>query len=44
VRLRQSCRLAAQIREELRTMLKPGMETRELDAYAAARIERLGAK
>ncbi len=25
-------------------MLKPGIETRELDAYAAARIERLGAK
>lgn len=43
-RLRQSCRLAAQVREELRLMLKAGMETRELDAYAAARIERLGAR
>lgn len=42
--LRQCCRLAAQVREELRKLLRPGVETRELDAYAERRITQMGAR
>ena len=42
--IKQCCRLAAQVREEVRTLLRPGVRTRDLDAYAEERIGRLGAR
>lgn len=42
--LRESCRLVAQLREELRALLRPGVRTRDLDRYAEERIGRMGAR
>ncbi|RFT15897.1 MAG: Methionine aminopeptidase [Candidatus Saccharicenans subterraneus] len=41
--MRKSSQIVARILSELREMIKPGMETRELDAYAEARARQLGA-
>jgi methionyl aminopeptidase len=42
--MRQSNRIVAQILSELKEMAKPGMRTKELDAYAEKRTAELGAK
>ncbi|MCR4410729.1 MAG: type I methionyl aminopeptidase [Candidatus Saccharicenans sp.] len=41
--MRKSSQIVARILSELREMIKPGLETRELDAYAEARARQLGA-
>ncbi|NPV84201.1 MAG: type I methionyl aminopeptidase, partial [Candidatus Aminicenantes bacterium] len=41
--MQKSSQIVARILSELREMIKPGMETRELDAYAEARARQLGA-
>lgn len=40
----RSCRIVADILAELREMVKPGMQTRELDGHAESRARSLGAK
>ncbi len=41
--MRRSSQIVARILSELKEMIKPGLETRELDAYAEARARELGA-
>jgi methionyl aminopeptidase len=42
--MRQAGRIVASVLEVLRTQLKPGMKTKELDDIAARELEKLGAK
>jgi methionyl aminopeptidase len=40
--MRESCRVVAEIREELRAFIEPGKSTRDVDEYAAALIRQRG--
>jgi len=42
--IRQACRLAQQVLEEVGASLRPGMTTREVDEFAAERIRACGAR
>ncbi len=42
-KIRQSNQIVARILEELKTLIKPGVQTRELDDYAERRCRELGA-
>ncbi len=42
--MRQSSQIVARVLSELREMIRPGLETRELDSYAETRARELGAK
>jgi methionyl aminopeptidase len=42
--MQESSEIVAKILEELREMIKPGVQTRDLDAYAERRVRELGAK
>jgi methionyl aminopeptidase len=42
-KIRQSNQIVARILEELKTLVKPGIQTRELDDYAERRCRELGA-
>jgi methionyl aminopeptidase len=43
-RMRESCRMAARVRDEVARKVAPGITTEELDAYAASLIAELGGK
>jgi methionyl aminopeptidase len=42
--MRQSCQIVARILSELKEMIEPGVETRELDLYAEKQARELGAR
>ncbi|MEK7475513.1 MAG: type I methionyl aminopeptidase [Candidatus Coatesbacteria bacterium] len=41
-RMRESCHMAARVRDELRERIRPGVETRELDDFVVGRLSQLG--
>ena len=42
--MRPACAVASKVLDEVSAFITPGVTTREVDLYAAARIEQYGAK